>query len=110
MPLPRLHDDGQVVTLDLHGARRDEAVRLVTRLVPLAARRGRAQVKLIHGHSTSQAPYRTDSIRHDLYNLLDSRPLSAYVRQQWRQEGYLLLALDLTARPDPTPIQLRDLR
>lgn len=106
--MPRLLDDGQVVTLDLHGARREEALRLVTRLVPLAARRGRAQVKVIHGHSTSSPLYRNDSIRHALYDLLDGGILSDYVRQQGRQEGVLLLALDLTTRPDKTRIQLRD--
>ena len=59
MPYPRVDDDGQTVTLDLHGAPVDEAVRLARRLVREAARRGRRTVKIVHGQSTSNRLYQS---------------------------------------------------
>ncbi len=56
MVYPRLTDDGRCVVLDLHGVRVAEARALVLRVVAEAARRGRAQVRLIHGSSTTPSP------------------------------------------------------
>ena len=104
MPYPTLHDDGQTVTLDLHGATIAEAERLATAAVRAASHRGRQQVKLIHGHSTSGGPR---SIRQALYNLLDAGTLP--VVDAWRGTGHLLLSLPLATRSDPARLRMLDL-
>ncbi len=106
MPYPRLDDDGHTATLDLHGASVEEALALAERLVREAARRGRSNVKLVHGQSTSSRLYQNRTIKHDL---LDRGTLDDVVVYAWRAEGHLLLALDVTASSDPTPIRLRDI-
>ena len=109
MPFPKLDDDGHTATLDLHGMSVDEATALAQRLVREAARRGRSTVKLVHGQSTSSRLYQNRTIKHGLYDLLDRGALDDVVGQDWRAEGHLLLALDVTASSNPTPIRLRDL-
>ena len=108
MPYPRIDDDGQTVTLDLHGAPVDEALRLTKRLVCEAARRGRRTVKIVHGQSTSSRLYQNRTIKNALYDLLDRGALGDAVTQAWRADGHLLLSLDLTAAADPRPIRLLD--
>ncbi len=108
MPYPRVDDDGQTVTLDLHGAPVDEAVDLARRLVREAARRGRSTVKIIHGESTSSGLYQNRTIKNVLYDLLDRNVLDAAVAHAWRAGGHLLLSLDITAASDPRPIRLLD--
>lgn len=110
MPFPSLHDDGETVTLDLHGATVDEAVRLTTRLVREAVRRGRATAKIVHGHSTSSARYANRTIKNALYDLLDQGVLGDAVTHAWRADGHLLLSLDVTAAANRAPIRLRDIR
>lgn len=107
--MPRLDDDGHTATLDLHGATVEEALVLAERLVREAARRGRSSVKLIHGQSTSSRLYHNRTIKHSLYDLLDRGALDDVVAHAWRADGHLLLALDVTASSDPTPIRLRDI-
>lgn len=107
MPYPTLHDDGSVVTLDLHGATVDEAVRLARSAVDAAARRGRSQVKLIHGASTSDAGRRT--IKHALRDLLDQGALSPHVVSDWRGDAFVTCALRLGSRTDAAPLRLLDL-
>ena len=109
MPYPRLDDDGHTATLDLHGASVEEALALAERLVREAARRGRSNVKLVHGQSTSSRLYQNRTIKHGLHDLLDRGTLDDVVVYAWRAEGHLLLALDVTASSDPTPIRLRDI-
>lgn len=108
MPGPQLTDDGAAVTLDLHGATVDEALALSLQTVRLAARRGRARVKLIHGSSTTrQAPHRR-TIKRALHDLVDDGGFRPHATEGWRADNYLVLALDVTASSDPTPIRLLD--
>lgn len=109
MPYPRLADDGTAVTLDLHGAAVDEALRLVRQAARLAAARGRATLRVVHGASTSDPRDRNRTIKHALHDLLDSRALPE-AQSDYRAEGHTLISLGLTARRDPTPIRLLDLR
>jgi hypothetical protein len=109
MPYPRIHDDGQSVTLDLHGATIDEACDLAVRLVRHAARRGRGTAKIIHGQSTGNAYAPARTIKQALYDLLDRGAFDDVVIHAWRAEGHLLLSLDVTSAPDPRPIRLLDL-
>ena len=108
MPYPRIEDDGQTVTLDLHGASVDEAAGLARRVVREAARRGRRTVKIVHGQSTSSRLYQNRTIKNTLYDLLDRGVLGSAVTQAWRADGHLLLSLDVTAAADPRPIRLLD--
>ena len=106
MGTPQLDDDGRIVTLDLHGATVDEAVTLTVRTLRLAEERGRSRLKLIHGSSTTGDGRRT--IKSALHDLLDRGELGAHATNVIRSQNTLVLALDLTASPDATPIQLRD--
>lgn len=109
MGTPQLDDDGRVVTLDLHGATVNEAIDMTYRALRLAEDRGRSRLKLIHGSSTT-----TDgagrTIKSALHDLLDRGELGHHATNVIRSQDTLVLALDLTASSDPTPIQLRDVR
>ena len=109
MAYPRVVDDAQTVTLDLHGASVDEALRLARRCVREAARRGRHTVKIVHGHSTSSGLYANQTIKTALYDLLDRGALGDVVTHAWRGSGHLLLSLDVTAAANPSPIRLLDI-
>lgn len=108
MPAPRLTDDGQYVTLDLHGAVRHEAEPLITRVVAEAHRRGRSRVKIIHGTSTSALTHRNDTLKHRLYALLDHGTLAAYIANTLKAEGHTLLALRLTPNTDARRMSLSE--
>ncbi|MDT0632753.1 Smr/MutS family protein [Rubrivirga sp. S365] len=105
---PRLDDDGRTVTLDLHGARVDEALGLAHAAVVEAARRGRSTVRVVHGASTSGAGRRT--IKTALHAELDAGAFAPPVTSSFRQEGAVLLGLAPDAAPLPGRLTLRDLR
>ena len=108
MARPRLDDDGRAVTLDLHGARVDEALDLVDALVVEAARRGRATVRVVHGTSTTGAGRRT--IKSALHDALDAGDFAPPVTSAFRQEGAVLLGLAAAPAPLPGRLTLGDLR
>lgn len=101
MARPRLDDDGQALTLDLHGATVDEAMRLAEAVTLQAARYGRATVRLIHGSSTTGAGVRT--IKRALYDALDHGEFDRHVTTSFRDEDVLRLAI----APSPSPINGR---
>lgn len=107
MPGPRLHDDGQTVTLDLHGLRVDEAAALARRTVEEAARRGRGTVRLVHGSSTSAASRHRRTIKHVLAELVERGDLPG-VTSAFATGDALLLSLSHSADADGARIQLRD--
>lgn len=109
MGTPQLDDDGTVVTLDLHGATVDEAIDMTYRTLRLAEDRGRTRLKLIHGSSTTAAG-ETRTIKSALYDLLDRGELGVHATNIIRSQNTLVLALDLTATTDATPIRLRDVQ
>lgn len=109
MGTPQLDDDGRVVTLDLHGATVQEAIDMTYRALRLSEDRGRSRLKLIHGSSTTgSGNHRT--IKSALHDLLDRGELGSHATNVIRSQNTLVLALDLTAASDPTPIQLRDVQ
>lgn len=108
MPAPTLHDDGQSVTLDLHGATVDEAERLIRRAVHLAAERGRHRLTVVHGASTSSRLYQNRTVRHALYALLDEGALSPPVTDAFRLEGSCLLGLPPAPTTDARRLSIRD--
>ncbi|MFW5955218.1 MAG: Smr/MutS family protein [Rhodothermales bacterium] len=108
MPYPRLFDDGQTVELDVHGATVDDALRLVRRTVSEACRRGRASVRIIHGHSSSDPEARNRTIKHALYDELDRRAFGEMVTSVVHFEGSMLFALPVRTSLDPRRISLRD--
>ncbi len=109
MATPQLDDDGKIVTLDLHGATVDEAIDMTYRTLRLAQERGRTRLKLIHGSSTTVDRH-SRTIKSALYDLLDRGELGAHATNVIRSENTLVLALDLTASTDGTPIRLRDVQ
>ncbi len=109
MARPRLDDDGQTVTLDLHGARVAEAERLIVAAVVAAARHGRRTLRVVHGHSTTDPWGETRTIKSALHRLLDGGALSPHVTQSVRGEGHLLLGLAPAPRPLAARLRLADL-
>lgn len=107
--MPRLDDDGTEVKLDLHGARVDEAIALAERTLALAAARGRSQVRLIHGSSTSAATHRNRTIKHALHQALDEGRWGRWVGSALRGDSQLLIALPLGSAADPRRLSLLDL-
>ena len=105
---PRLDDDGQTVTLDLHGATVAEALDLTDALLAEAARRGRATVRLVHGASTTDAGvHRT--IKTALHDALDDGDFDRWVASSFKTDGALVLGL-APASPHPGRLRLADLR
>lgn len=106
--MPSVRDDGTSVTLDLHGATVDEAIDFTFRILYLAEERGRRQVKLIHGSSTSRGSSDRRTIKRTLYDLLENGSLGSHATTSWRSRDFIVLALDVTVPSDPTRIQARD--
>lgn len=96
----RLVDDGQTVTLDLHGATVPEAVQLAEAAIVQAARHGRATVRLVHGASTSESGDRT-TIRSELRRLLAAGAFARHVSSSYLMEG----AMTLGIAPAPSPVR-----
>ena len=109
MATPQLEDDGSKVTLDLHGLSVDEALNLTYSTLRLAEDRGRNRLKVIHGFSTTRAG-QPRTIKSALHNRLDQGTLAAHATTVVRSRDTLTFVLDLTATPNPTPIELRDVR
>ena len=107
--MPRLYDDGRTLTLDLHHTHVADAERYVLRAAALAVERGRHQLKVIHGASTSSTLYRNRTVRHALYDLLDDGALDRWVTHDVRFENHALLSLPLGGTSDTRRISLRDL-
>ena len=107
MPRPRLDDDGQTVTLDLHGARVDDALDLVDALVVQAARHGRTTARVVHGASTTAEGART--IKSALHEALDAGDFTPPVTSDFRQDGAVLLGIAPDGPPRPGRLSLRDL-
>lgn len=104
--MPKVDDDGSMVTVDLHGLTVDEAIDVTYQTVRLAQDRGRASVKLIHGWSTTKPGRRT--IKTALHDLLDEGMLGASATNVIRSRSHIVLSLDLTVSSDPTRINLSD--
>jgi Smr domain len=107
MPFPTLKDDGQTVTLDLHGASVDEAEGLALRVVAEARRRGRSSVRLIHGSSTSGGGRQT--IKSALRTLLDDGRLGVSPGNAIAGEDTIVISLGHAGQPDPRILTLTDL-
>lgn len=113
--VPRLDDDGHAVTLDLHGARVDEAERLARAVVAEAARRGRGTLRIVHGHSTTAADGGgplggSRTIKTALLNGLDRGAFGSDVVSALRSEGHVLLGLAPAPRPAAGRLRLGDFR
>ena len=99
----RLDDDGQSVTLDLHGATVHEALRLTDALIVEAARHGRSTVRLIHGSSTTGPDGGDRTIKTALHRALEDGQFSRHVTTSFKGESTLLLGL----APSPSPVRSR---
>ena len=106
MPSPSVRDDGTTVTLDLHGLTVDDAIDVAYATLRLAQDRGRAQLKVIHGQSTSRGGRRT--IKSELHTLLNRGALGSNGANVIRRSGHFVLSLDLTARRRARRIRLQD--
>ena len=97
------------MTLDLHGARIEEALHLAQSLVVQAARYGRTTVRLVHGASTAdRGAERT--IKSALYGALDDGDFDRHVTSEFRQDTVLILGLAPAPSPRPGRLRLADLR
>ena len=105
----RLDDDGQSLTLDLHGTRVAEALDLAHATVVEAARYGRQTVRLVHGLSTTERGAER-TIKTELLDAYDDGAFDRHATGAVRMEGVLILSI----APAPTPlagrVRLADLR
>ncbi len=93
MPHPSLQDDGDAVTLDLHGASVAEAVHLADSLMQVASARGRRSVRFIHGSSTTPAAGGAQTIKAALHDRVDGSRWQRVAVSHWKGEDVLLLSL-----------------
>ncbi|MEM1117702.1 MAG: Smr/MutS family protein [Bacteroidota bacterium] len=108
MARPHLSDDGQTVTLDLHGAHVDEAIRLVEAVVVQAARYGRPTLKIVHGTSTADLGHRR-TIKDELRDRLDTGEYDRHVTSSYLTDGAMTLGLAPAPRPIQGHLRLSDL-
>lgn len=106
--VPRLDDDGRAVTLDLHGARVADAERLAVAVAGAAARHGRSTLRIVHGHSTTDAFGEARTIKTALLDGLDRGDFGPAVVSALRSEGSVLLGLAPAPRPAPGRLRLTD--
>ena len=109
MPRLRLDDDGQSLTLDLHGARVDQAVDLSHAAVVEAARYGRQTVRLVHGLSTTEAGA-VRTIKTELLDAYDDGAFDRHATGAVRMEGVLILSIAPAPSPLAGRVRLADLR
>lgn len=106
---PRLEDDGQSVTLDLHGVSVADALDYADHLVVQAARYGRSTVRLVHGASTAdRGAERT--IKGALHDALDHGDYDRHVTTSFKGDTVLTLGLAPAPSPRPGRLTLSDLR
>lgn len=108
MARPRLDDDGRSLTLDLHGARLDEALELAQAAVVEAARYGRSTVRLVHGLSTTERGA-DRTIKTELLDALYHGDFDRHATGAVRMEGVLILSIAPAPSPRPGRLTLRDL-
>ena len=108
MPRPRLDDDGQSVTLDLHGARVDEALALAASAAGQAARHGRRTLRLVHGLSTTEAGARR-TIKTALAEAWEDGDFDRWATDAVRLDGTMILSLDPAPAPLAGRLRLADL-
>ena len=104
--MPRLDDDGQTVTLDLHGARVDEALGLARDVVSAAAGAGRRTVRVIHGHSTTASGART--IKSALHDEIERGAFDVHVASELFSDGHVLFGLATSVCTSSTRLRLAD--
>lgn len=103
----RLSDDGSTVTLDLHGAHIEPALRAARRAASLCAARGRHRLVLVHGTSTTRVADPRPTIKRTLHAWLDAG-LPQGTTHAERADIHLTLTFDLTSRRDSRRLTLRD--
>lgn len=109
VPRPSVSDDGLSVTLDLHGARVDEAEDLVLAAAEVAAESGRSTLRVVHGTSTTDWDGGNRTVKTAVLALFDHGDLFPWVSSAYPTEGALLLGLRSSGH-DPRPITMADLR
>lgn len=109
MTRPNLTDDGQTVTLDLHGLTVRDALELTDSLIVQAARYGRMTVRIVHGTSTTDAGA-ARTIKTALYDTLDRGDFERHVTTEVRMDAMLLLGLAPAPNPMSGRITLTSLR
>lgn len=107
MPYPTVSDDGSRVEIDLHGASVPLARDMLDRLLREARRRGRWQVRVVHGSSTYDRG--GPSIKAMLYDELDTGRWSREVGSHVRFDEVTVLSLKVTAPVDPRSISILDI-
>ncbi len=109
MGTPRIRDDGDTVTVDLHGLRVDEAVFWAVRILDEARRRGRSTARIIHGTSTSVLSHERRTIKQALYEWLESEDARAKVSGTFKHDAFFIMGLRSTGPPDRRPIAAIDI-
>ena len=106
-PMPRLEDDGQRVTLDLHGVTVDRALDIALATAIEAARRGRSTLRVVHGASSCERGAE-QTIRSELRDAVEAGEFSRHVTTHVYDDGAILLGLAPAPRPVPGRIHLAD--
>lgn len=102
-----VRDDGERVTLDLHGVHLAEAELRLRRTVALATARGRSAVWVVHGSSTSDVRARNPTIKHLVEDLL-ARAALPEVTGSFSTGESTILSLALGSTRDRRPIVAGD--
>lgn len=101
------HDDGTVITLDLHGCAVDDALDVLGRTVREAHRRGRKQVVAIHGTSSSERAEPVRTIKTELARRLDDGTFAQWVADTYWSDGGGRCTLWLRIGPKENAARIR---
>jgi len=70
-----IQDDGELLSVDLHGLILDKAEEIVRKSIHEAYYRGRDRIKFIHGSSTSALLFENKTIKFRVYTILQEPAL-----------------------------------
>ncbi len=106
----RITDDGNVVTLDLHGCTVDDGLHVVRRSLQEAYRRGRTKLDVIHGTSTSERSRHERTIKNELLHRLDGGRFSEWASGYTTDAsgGRTTFWINLGANSNPNRLRAND--
>ena len=87
-----IKDDGELVTVDLHGFHLEKAEMIIRKSLMEAYYRGRDRIKFIHGSSTSSLQFDNSTIKFKVRTILQEATLQKMLTQVLPQEDCCIAA------------------
>ena len=104
-----IQDDGELLTVDLHGFHLEKAESIVRKCVKEAYYRGRDRIKIIHGSSTSSLQFENSTIKFKVRTILQEQALQEMLNQVVQQDDCCIASLNPDFEIDRSKISSIDI-